>query len=286
MLIIIGFVVVFISVLGGFVMEGGQLLVLFQPAEFLIIGGAMIGSIVVALPFKTLQLMVTQIKSAMGNPPNKDFFMRILVMLYEVFQIARKDGLVALESHIENPGESPVLKKYPEFLQNHHLLDFFADTMRLIQSGVVPAHDLESLIDTDLDIHHQETNRPAAALSKVGDSLPGLGIVAAVLGVVITMGAIGGPPEEIGHKVGAALVGTFLGILLCYGFVQPLASNIENVNAQWAQQYTVVKHALMGFHKGMAPSIAVELGRRSISAGIRPGFIELEEACRQSREKG
>jgi chemotaxis protein MotA len=284
MLIIVGFLIVFFSVIGGFLMEGGQLLVLFQPAEFVIIGGAMIGSIIVSLPIKTLKLLISQIKGTLGSPPTKDSYTNLLVMLYEIFQIARKDGLVALESHVEKPHESPVLSKYPEFLANHHLLDFFADTMRLIQSGVVPAHDLEALIDTDLEVHHAEVGKPPAALSKVGDSLPGLGIVAAVLGVVITMGAIGGPPEEIGHKVGAALVGTFLGILLCYGFVQPLATNMENVNSENAQCYQIIQHALMGFHKGMAPSIAVELGRRSISSAVRPGFIELEEACRQSRE--
>ncbi len=286
MLIIVGFVVVALSVIGGFVMEGGQLLVLFQPAEFLIIGGAMIGSIVVSLPIKTLKLMISQIKGTLGTPPAKESFTIILVMLYEIFQIARKDGLVALEAHIENPEESSVLSKYPDFLADHHLLSFFADTMRLIQSGVVPAHDLEALIDADLEVHHEDTGRPATALQSVGDSLPGLGIVAAVLGVVITMGAIGGPPEVIGHKVGAALVGTFLGILLCYGFVQPLASNMISVEALKNQYYTMIKQALLGFHKGMAPSIAVELGRRSISSDLRAGFIELEEACRQSRERG
>lgn len=286
MLVVVGFVIVLFSVLGGFIMEGGHLLVLFQPAEFLIIGGAMIGSIIVSLPIKTLKLMTAQIKGTLGAPPTRESFMSILVMLYEIFQIARKDGLVALESHIENPEESPVISKYPDFLADHHLLAFFADTMRLIQSGVVPAHDLEALIDTDLDIHHEEVGKPSAALSRVGDSLPGLGIVAAVLGVVITMGAIGGPPEQIGHKVGAALVGTFLGILLCYGFVQPLASNMETVVKQKSQYYGMIKQALLGFHKGMAPSIAVELGRRSISADFRPGFVELEESCRASRQTG
>jgi len=274
------------SVVLGFIWEGGQLLVLFQPAEFLIIGGAMIGSILVSLPLKTLKLMITQITASFKSSPSKDVYTSLLVMLYEIFQIARKDGLVALEAHIEKPHESPIVSKYPHFLENHHLVDFFADTMRLIQSGVVPAHDLESLIDADLEVHHEETGRPAQALAKVGDSLPGLGIVAAVLGVVLTMGAIGGPPEQIGHKVGAAWVGTCLGILLCYGFVGPLATNLESMNAERNQAYNIVKQALLGFHKGMAPSIAVELGRRSISSTARPGFVELEEACRKSRERG
>jgi chemotaxis protein MotA len=206
-------------------------------------------------------------------------------MLYEIFQAARKDGLVAMESHVEKPNESKILKKYPEFLANHHLLAFFVDTMRLILTGGVPAQDLEALIDSDMETHHTEVSRPPSALSKLGDALPGLGIVAAVLGVVITMGAIGGPPEEIGHKVGAALVGTFLGILLSYGFVQPLATNMENMNIERSQYYMVIKQALLGFHKGMAPSIAVEFARRTISSDVRPGFIELERACKATREK-
>lgn len=285
MLVFVGVAIVFGAVIGGFVWEGGQLLVLFQPAEFLIIGGAALGSILIALPPKIVKLMIAQIMRTFKSPPGKQSYISILVMLYEIFQAARKDGLVAMESHIERPQESKILKKYPEFLANHHLLDFFVDTMRLILSGGVPAHDLEALIDSDLDTHHKENSKPPTALSKVGDSLPGLGIVAAVLGVVITMGAIGGPPETIGHKVGAALVGTFLGVLLSYGFVQPLASNLEHMNDELSQHYIVVKQALLGFHKGMAPSIAVEFARRAITSDVRPGFLELENACKATREK-
>ena len=285
MLAIVGFVVVAVSVIGGFIMEGGHMLVLFQPAEFLIIGGAALGSILVASPIKIVKMMIGQILGILGSPPSKGDYTRILVMLYEVFQAARKDGLVAMEAHVEKPEDSNILTKYPEFLANHHLLNFFVDTMRLILSGGVPAHDLEALIDTDLDSHHEETEKAPTALSKVADALPGLGIVAAVLGVVITMGAIGGPPEIIGHKVGAALVGTFLGVLLSYGFVGPLASNMEHMNAEKSQAYMVIKQALLGFHKGMAPSIAVEFARRSISSDVRPGFVELEDACKATREK-
>jgi len=285
MLAIIGFVIVAVSVLGGFVWEGGQLLVLFQPAEFLIIGGCAFGAILVMSPIKVVKLMISQIIGVLGSPPSKDSYTKLLVMLYEIFQAARKDGLVAMEAHIEKPNESKILENYPDFLANHHLLAFFVDTMRLILSGGVPAHDLEALIDTDLETHHTETSKPPQLVNKIADSLPGLGIVAAVLGVVITMGAIGGPPEVIGHKVGAALVGTFLGILLSYGFVGPLASNMEVVNAEKAQGYTVIKQALLGFHKGMAPSIAVEFARRSISSDVRPGFVELEDACKATRER-
>ncbi len=286
MLAIVGFLVVLGAVLGGFVMEGGQLLVLFQPAEFLIIGGAAIGSILVANPMKNIKGMISQIIGVLGSPPGKDHYIQILVMLYEIFQAARKDGLVAMEAHVEKPEDSSILKKYPTFLADHHLLNFFVDTMRLILSGGVPAHDLEALIDTDLDSHHKETEAPPSALTTVADSLPGLGIVAAVLGVVITMGAIGGPPEVIGHKVGAALVGTFLGILLCYGFLAPLAVNMGHMNESKGQAFMVIKQALLGFHKGMAPSIAVEFARRSISSDVRPGFVELEDACKAARDRG
>jgi chemotaxis protein MotA len=285
MLAIIGAGIVAAAVIGGFLWEGGKLLVLFQPAEFLIIGGAGFGSLLISLPTKVMKLMITQMMGTIKSPPSKESYTKILVMLYEVFQAARKDGLVAMEAHVEKPSESKILTKYPEFLANQHLLDFFVDTMRLILSGGVPSHDLEALIDSDLDTHHAETARPPTALSKLGDSLPGLGIVAAVLGVVITMGSIGGSTEVVGEKVAAALVGTFLGVLLSYGFVQPLASNMENMNQEWAQYYAVIKQALLGFHKGMAPSIAVEFARRSISSDVRPGFIELEDACKATREK-
>lgn len=286
MIAIIGFIIVTVGVLGGFVWEGGHLMVLFQPAEFLIIGGCALGSLIVACPYKLIKLMAAHILGIMKSPPSKDYYTNLLVMLYEVFQGARKDGLVAMEAHIENPQESKILTNYPDFLANHHLLNFFVDTMRLILSGGVPAHDLESLIDTDLDKMHEDEGKSPAAINKMGDALPGFGIVACVMGVVITMGAIGGPPEVIGHKVAAALVGTFLGILLSYGFVQPLASNIEVINAENSQCFVLVKQALLGFHKGMAPSIAVEFARRSIGADVRPGFIELEEACKSTRDKG
>ena len=286
MLVIIGFAIVTIGVIAGYLWEGGNLLVLLQPAEFVIIGGAAIGSILVASPPKIIKAMITQIKGTLGSTPNKESYVKLLIMLYEIFQAARKDGLVAMESHIEKPEESKILTNYPEFLANESLLNFFVDTMRLILSGGVPSHDLEGLIDTDLEIQHAETEKPVTGLRTVADALPGLGIVAAVLGVILTMGAIGGPAAEIGHKVGAALVGTFLGVLLSYGFVGPLASNMGHINDEKAQAYVLIKQALLGFHKGMAPSIAVEFARRSISEDVRPGFVELENACRATRDKG
>ena len=277
---LIGFAVVLIGVLVGFVFEGGQMMVLFQPAEFLIIGGCALGMLLVSVSPKVLRDLIKQVMGIIGKGYSKGSFMNLLIMLYEIFDVARRDGIVALESHVEHPEESEILKRYPEFLSDRHAVSFFVDTMRLIISGGMSAQDLEALIDEDLDTHHEEVSHPPKTLSKVGDALPGFGIVAAVLGVVITMGAIGGPPEEIGHKVGAALVGTFLGILMSYGFVQPLASNMEAANSAKARYYICMKQALLGFFKGMAPSIAVELGRRSVYSDFRPSFLDLEQACR------
>jgi chemotaxis protein MotA len=284
MLTIVGFIVVAGAVIGGFIMEGGQIMVLFQPAEFLIIGGAAFGALLVATPVKVLKKLIAQIKSSFGGGYDKDAYTGQMVMLYEIFNIARREGLVGLESHIEKPEESEVIRRYPGFLQNHHAVNFMSDTMRLIITGSVQPHELEALLDVDLDTHHDEVDTPPTMLSTIADSLPGLGIVAAVLGVVITMGAIGGPPEEIGHKVGAALVGTFLGVLLCYGFVGPLAHNIRASNQSDTTYMHCLKQCLLAFCKGFPPSIAVEYGRRSIPTEVRPSFTEVEDACKLTRK--
>jgi chemotaxis protein MotA len=285
MIAIIGLVVVFGSIIGGYVMEHGQLLVLFQPAEFLIIGGAAMGALLIGTPLSVIKSIIAQLIKIItgGGGPQKKTYTELLVMMYELFNVARKDGLVGLESHIENPKESSVIKKYPFFLNNHHALGFLADTMRLIIMGGVPEHDLDAMLDLDLDTHHEENSRPGTVLSRIGDALPGLGIVAAVLGVVITMGAIGGPPEEIGHKVGAALVGTFLGVLLSYGLMQPLSFNLEAMNSIESKYYVCLKQGLLAFHKGFAASIAIEFARRAIPNDVRPGFTEVEEACRAAK---
>jgi len=286
MIAIIGFAVVTLSVIGGYLLEEGHLMVLFQPAEFVIIGGAALGSLLVGTPLKVLKSLVGQLKNVLGSGPTRDSYTELLVMMYELFNVARKDGLVGLESHIENPDESAVITKYPSFLKNKQALHFLSDTMRLIIMGGVPEHDLDSMLDMDLESHHEENAKPSSSLAKIGDSLPGLGIVAAVLGVVITMGAIGGPPEVIGHKVGAALVGTFLGILLSYGYVQPLSSNLAFMNDLESRYYVCLKQGLLAFHKGFAASIAVEFARRVIPSDVRPGFTEVEEACRNAKSGG
>jgi chemotaxis protein MotA len=280
----VGIAVVGVAVIGGFLMEGGHLLVLFQPAEFLIIGGAAFGAVLIGNGPTVLKTLFSQLLTLQKSGPSKRDYLDLLVMLYELLNVARKDGIVALESHIEHPEDSAIIKKYPSFARNHHAVEFLADTMRLIISGSgVQPHDLESLMDIDLETHHEEKSKPFKVLQVTGDSLPGLGIVAAVLGIVITMGAIDGPPEEIGHKVGAALVGTFLGVLLSYGFVQPLANNLSNKMDEQGRYYIALKQVLLAFHKGSVAAIAVEFARRSIYSDVRPGFTELEEACRSTK---
>jgi chemotaxis protein MotA len=285
MFAIIGLITVFGGIIGGFLLEGGAIMVLFQPAEFLVIGGAAVGSLLVMTPLKTIKQMVPQIVSVFGSGPSKKQFSDLLVMMYEIFNVARKDGLVGLESHIEKPHESSILKKYPAFLKDHHAVHFFSDTMRVIITGAISAQDLETLMDLDLDTHHDEVGKPSESIQTTGDSLPGFGIVAAVLGIIITMGAVGGPPEEIGHKVAAALVGTFLGILMCYGVFQPIAKNIQTLNDESGKYYMCLKQGMLGFQKGFAASIAVEFARRAIYSSSRPSFEEVENACRQTKQK-
>jgi chemotaxis protein MotA len=204
-----------------------------------------------------------------------------LKMMYELFGRARRDGLVALESDTDDPEKSAIFSRYPSFLNDHHLLCFVCDTMRLVASNAVEAYELDQMVELDMDVHHHGSTQPVTALSTMADSLPGLGIVAAVLGVVITMGALGGPPEQIGHKVAAALVGTFLGILLCYGLIGPLSANMAKVADDEHAFLYVLRVAMASFIKGTAPIMAVEVARRAIPVHVRPTFQELETYCRK-----
>ncbi len=285
MFIFIGAAIVLGGVLGGFTLHGGQLLALNQPSELLIIGGAALGSLLIATPLSVIKKIISQVAGVLGGGMAKRDYLDLLVMMYEIFNVARRDGLVGLENHIEHPQDSEIFKKYPKFLKNHHAVNFFSDTMRVIISGSVQPHDLEDLMEGDIEILHEEELKPSQALSSVADSLPGLGIVAAVLGVVITMAAIDGPPEEIGEKIGAALVGTFLGILGCYGFVGPIAASLNHRTGDTKQYLTCMKHALLSFHKGVAGVIAVEFARRTLPAEVRPDFLELEKACNEAKKK-
>ena len=281
MFAIIGIVVVIGAVIGGYLMEHGNLEVLVQPAELVIIGGAALGTLLVANPLTIIKGVFGGLIGVFkGSPYNKAAYLETLKMLNELFMQARKQGMARLEEDVENPAKSQILSKYPKFLKNHHAVHFVCDTLRMAISGGVPPFDLDQMMEMDMDVHHHHANQPIAALSTVADALPGLGIVAAVLGVVITMGSLGGPPEEIGHKVAAALVGTFLGILLCYGFLGPLASNMTKMNDADGDYLRCLRMGVIAFVKGSAPILAVEFARRSVPGELRPSFKEMETACR------
>ncbi|HKW18483.1 MAG TPA: flagellar motor stator protein MotA [Terriglobales bacterium] len=280
MFAIIGIVVVIGAILGGYLMEHGNLRVLIQPAELIIIGGAAVGTVLIANPLHILKQIADGLTVVFkGSKFTKQRYLDSLRLTYELLNKARRQGLMSLEADIEDPDKSPVFSKDPEFMKDHQVRYFFCDSMRMAISGV-EAFELDQLMEMDLEVHHHEATVPVASLSTMADSLPGLGIVAAVLGVVITMGALGGPPEEIGHKVAAALVGTFLGILLCYGFVGPLSSNMSKAADEEKAYLYVLKVVMIAFLKGTAPIMAVEAGRRAIPGHVRPTFIELEQACR------
>jgi chemotaxis protein MotA len=281
MFAIIGIVVVLGSVIGGFLMEKGHILVLLQPAELLILVGAAIGTLLVANPIHIIKGVINSLvgvlkPSAFGKPR----YLSTLKMMYQFLNKVRKEGLLSVEMDAEKPKESAIFKNYPEFLNDHHARDFVCDTLRMAITGGVEPFDMDQMMELDMEVHHHEAMQPISALSTVADALPGLGIVAAVLGVVITMGALGGPPEEIGEKVAAALVGTFLGILLCYGVVGPLAASMTKGADDHNAYLAVLRVLLLSFLKGSAPMIAIEMGRRAVPAHVRPSFDEMEKNCK------
>jgi chemotaxis protein MotA len=281
MFAIIGIVLVFASVIGGFLMEHGKLPVLAQPAELIIIGGSAIGTLLAANPLPLILKIFRSLSGIIGGSRfTAAFYLESLKMLSDIFQFARKSGMAKLEEDIENPGKSAVFSKYPKLVNDHHVLHFICDTLRTAVAGVVAPHDLDALVEGDIEIHHHASSAPVRALATVADALPGLGIVAAVLGIVITMGALGGPPEQIGEKVAAALVGTFLGILLSYGLVAPLAANLQHMIDAEDQYYQMLRAGLMAFAKGMAPMISVEFARRAIPHDVRPTFQDMEATCK------
>ena len=279
---IIGILVVFGAVIGGFLMEKGSLLVLVQPAELVIIAGAALGTVLVGNPLHILKgIMGGVVGVFTGSPYTRKRYLDTLKMLYDLFNLARRSGLAAIENDIEDPAKSKVFTAYPAIVKNHHVRDFICDTLRTASAGTVEAFDIDQMMELDMEVHHHGASQPVAALSTMADSLPGLGIVAAVLGVVITMGALGGPPEEIGHHVAAALVGTFLGILLCYGLLGPIAGNMSKTADDENAYYHVLRVCMLAFIKGLAPILAIEVGRRAIPGHVRPSFQELEKLCRK-----
>ncbi len=261
-------------------MEHGNLRVLIQPAELVTIGGAAIGTVLIANPLHILKQIAGGIGGVFaGSKYNKQAYIDSLKTMYDLLNKARKDGLMALENDVEEPDKSPLFAKAPAVFKNHHVRDFVCDSLRMAITGV-DAFDLDQMLDLDLEVHHHQSSLPTAALNSMADSLPGLGIVAAVLGIVITMSALGGPPEEIGKKVAAALVGTFLGILLCYGLVGPIAASMGKLADDEHAYLYVLRVLIVSFLKGTAPIMAVEVARRAIPGHVRPSFKEVETACR------
>jgi chemotaxis protein MotA len=286
MFAIIGILVVFGAVVGGYLMEKGQLLVLMQPAELVIIGGASVGTVLIANPPRILRQILQGIAGAFaGSRYNQEWHLKSLKLLYDLFDQARRGGLPSIEAEVEDPAKGKTFASQPAILKDHHICAFICDTLRTMMIGGMDAFDLDQMLETDLDVHHHETSESVSALTTMADALPGLGIVAAVLGVVITMGALGGKPEEIGHKVAAALVGTFLGILLCYGLIGPLASSMSKTADAEHAYYQMLRVTIAAFNKGIPPLLAVEIGRRAIPRHARPGFAELEKTCRNKGEQ-
>ena len=283
MFAIIGIVIVFGAVVGGFLMEHGHLAVLIQPSEIVTIGGAALGTIFVANSMDIIKAMVSGVLGVLkGSPFNQARYLETLKMMFEICNKTRKKGLVGIEDDVEKPAESDIFKKYDFFLHDHHAQHFVCDTLRTAITGGVEPFDMDQMMELDMEVAHHEAMAPIGALSTVADSLPGLGIVAAVLGVVITMGALGGPPEEIGKKVAAALVGTFLGILMCYGVVGPVAANMTKMADAHNAYLHVLRVIIVAFLKGLAPILAVEMGRRAIPEHIRPTFDEMEKGCKSA----
>jgi chemotaxis protein MotA len=282
MLSIGGILLVFGCVIAGYLMEKGKIGVLMQPAELLIILGAAIGTLLTANPMHIIKKIVGGLTGVLkGTAYSKKRYVQTLKMMFDLFARSRKEGAIAIEGDVEDPSKSAIFSRYPVFLKDHHARDFVCDTMRMAITGGVSAFDVDQMMELDMEVHHLTSNQPSQALNSMADALPGLGIVAAVLGVVVTMGSLGGPPEEIGHKVAAALVGTFLGILLCYGMVGPLAANMSKSVDEEHSYYHVLRVVMLAFIKGTSPIMAVELGRRAIPEHSRPSFAEIEKACRE-----
>lgn len=282
MFAIIGSLVVMGSVLGGFMMGGSSLLLLWHPLEIVVICGAALGAFLISNPLKVVKASFAGSLGLVKGPRyGRAEYIQLLKLVYDILVVMRKDGVLAIERHIEDPAKSDIFKKYPGVLGDHHMMEFITDCLRLICGGNLDPHELESLLEYELETHHKETAEPSHAVQKVADALPGFGIVAAVLGIVSTMAAIdGASTAEIGHKVGAALVGTFLGILVAYGFVGPIAAAMEHKAHEESKAFEVVKMALVASVRGYPPPVAVEFARKLLFSDVRPNFKDLEQELR------
>jgi chemotaxis protein MotA len=286
MFIIIGIVIVMGCVIGGFLMIDGPLGVLIQPSEFVVIGGAVIGATIAANPLKFLMRIMANLPIALkGSPYNKTSYSEVLRMQYEVFVNSKKGGLLSIEEDVNSPMSSSIFTQYPTFIKNHHAVDFFCDAMKMLVNGACSPEELEIMLESEIETHHEEGAIVPNLLQRASDALPGLGIVAAVLGIVVTMQHLDGPPEELGHHVGAALVGTFLGLLLSYGFLAPIAANLENLAHDEGKYFACLKAGIVAFANGAAPSTAVEFARKTVFTFDRPPTNELEPMLKEIKPR-
>lgn len=277
----VGIIVAVVATLLGYTMHGGNVAILFQPTEYIILGGAALGIFLGSNGIKVVQASIKQTIGLLKPDPTQQDYIDLLKMMYQLFSVARKEGLLGLEKHIENPEESDIISKFPSFTKNHHAVHFFCDTLKVILTGAVGPHDLSEMMELDLETAHHEEMKPSDAIQNVGDAMPAVGIVAAVLGIVITMGKIGGDPKVIGMSVGVALVGTFFGIFSGYIIFNPIAKSLSNrVNAEHAYM-NCIRHSLFSFARGESPITCVEFARRNIEPSLRPGFAQLEAAVKE-----
>ena len=286
MLVIVGYIVILVSVFGGFALAGGHIASLWQPVELLMIGGGAVGSFLVGNNGKAIKATLKAMPSVLkGSKYNRALYMDMMALLYELLTKIRKEGLMSVESDVEAPESSPLFSKYPAIMADHHIIEFLTDYLRLMVSGSMNAFEIENLMDNEIETHHHEGEVPVHCVAKLGDGLPAFGIVAAVMGVVHTMESVGIPPAELGILIAAALVGTFLGILLAYGFVSPLSSLLEQKLHESSKMYQCVKVTLLASINGYAPAIAVEFGRKVLFSTERPTFIELETHVKGAKSR-
>lgn len=286
MFIIIGIVFVLLCVFGGFLMINGPLGALVQPSEFVVIGGAVIGATIAANPLKFLMRIMAALPVALkGSPYNKNTYSEVLRMQYDIFVNSKKGGLLSIEEDVNNPHASSIFTKYPSFVANHHAVDFFCDAMKMLVNGACTPEELEIMLDSEMETHHDEGAIVPVLLQRASDALPGLGIVAAVLGIVVTMQHLDGPPSELGEHVGSALVGTFLGLLLSYGMLAPIAANLENLAADEGKYYNCLKSGIVAFANGAAPMTAIEFARKTIFSFDRPPTNELEPMLKEIKPR-
>ena len=283
MFLILGYLLSLICVFGVFILHGGKIGVVLAalPFEMATIGGAAVGAFVVNNQPKVIKATLASAAAAIKpSKYTKARYMELMTLLYDILQKARKEGLMAIEADVEEPHESEIFKKYPGVGTDHHVVEFMTDYLRMMVSGNLNSHEIEALMDSEIDTHHEEAHAPVAALNRMAGGLPAFGIVAAVLGVVNTMGSVGQPPSVLGAMVGSALVGTFLGILLAYAFVEPLAGLVEQKAADAAKELQCIKTTLLASMQGYNPATAIEFGRKVLFSTDRPTFLELEDHVR------